>query len=152
MKQVTFISEIITVVAEILAMGLATTRFTTDVTIIMTTIVRLLIAAMSIIDRIIEMQLVVATIGMKTILAGTIKREAITTRRSNQSSNSHNSRRNMDEPIDIGCAVFSCGKPKYLPYIIIDNPMKTLRFIIDTGAEFSITNENLCNPKWNMPH
>ena len=40
------------------------------------------------------------------------------------------------------------GRPKQLPYIIIEHPRLTLRFLIDTGAEFSVINDNLCGSKW----
>ena len=40
------------------------------------------------------------------------------------------------------------GRPKQLPYIIIEHPRLTLRFIIDTGAEFSVINDNLCGSQW----
>ena len=34
-----------------------------------------------------------------------------------------------------------------LPYIVIETSTRPLRFIIDSGAEFSIVNPNIINPK-----
>lgn len=48
-------------------------------------------------------------------------------------------------------SVNSLGSSSELPYIIIDTPIRKLRFIIDTGATSSIVNPGICNPKWQIP-
>lgn len=35
-----------------------------------------------------------------------------------------------------------------MPYIVIDNPIRRVSFVIDTGAEFSIIKPGVCNEKW----
>ena len=41
----------------------------------------------------------------------------------------------------------SASSPYQLPYIVIETSTRPLRFIIDSGAEFSIVNPNIINPK-----
>lgn len=43
---------------------------------------------------------------------------------------------------------FSICRRRKLPYIIVNTHIRKLRFIIDTGAEFSIINPKLCRPQY----
>ena len=56
----------------------------------------------------------------------------------------------LQQSMEIGNskAKFFHSRGGKLPYIVINNPIRKLKFIINTGAEFTIINPNISQSKW----